>query len=144
MRRVILLLAAAASASGCVAMGGPGGGSLDPMDATPRVYDYEPSTFTRVGNAMLSVPETVVWWPYKIVSSSVRGTYDGVAGGVSQAPVPILGLVAAPLTAAAGLVNGTVAGVTRGPHYVGTTDEFGQALKKPWKEPILLWKQQKR
>jgi hypothetical protein len=110
------------------------------MDATPKVYDFEPSTFTKVGNAVLSVPETAVWWPYKIVSSTLRGGYDGVTGGFSKAPVPALGLVAAPLTAAAGIVNGTVNGVTRGPAYVGSTDEFGQVLKKPWTEPLPLWK----
>jgi hypothetical protein len=145
MRRFALLLALAASASGCVSFTGlggtyAGGGGLDPMDATPQAYNFQPSTLTKVGNAVLSVPETVVWWPYKIVSSTLRGGYDGVAGGLSNAPVPALGVVAAPFTAAAGLVNGTVSGVTRGPAYVGTTEEFTKALKKPWTEPLPLWK----
>jgi hypothetical protein len=144
MRRLILLIAAAASFSGCVAMGGSGEGTsiIDPMDNQAKAYDFQttPSVFSRVGNAVLSVPETALWWPYKIASSAFRGGYDGVSGGVSRAPMPIVGLVASPLTAVAGMVNGTLAGVARGPAYVGSTDEFGAALGKPWTEPIPLFR----
>jgi len=110
------------------------------MDATPKVYDYSKNPFATAGEAILSVPETVIWWPYKIISSTVRGTYDGVAGGVDRAPMPIIGVLAAPLSGAAGALNGTVKGVTRGPAYIGNTGEFGRSLGQPWKEPIPLWK----
>jgi hypothetical protein len=143
MGRLILLIAAAASFSGCVAMGGSGEGTsiIDPMDHQAQVYDFQttPSIFSRVGNAVLSVPETAIWWPYKITSSAFRGGYDGVSGGVSHAPMPIVGLVASPITAVAGVLNGALVGVARGPAYVGTTDEFGANLGKPWSEPIPLF-----
>jgi len=139
MNRLVLLVLAVLACSGCRSMQAPSPEGLDPMDATPRTYDYEPSTLTKVGNAVLSVPETVLWWPYKIVSSAVRGGYDGVAGGVEKADMPIIGVLASPLTAAAGVVNGTVKGITRGPAYVGDTAEFGRNLGKPWSEPIPLW-----
>ena len=128
MSRLVPLVLAVLACAGCHSMRSPSPEGLDPMDATPVTYDYEPSTFAKVGNAVLSVPETIVWWPYKIVSSAVRGGYDGVAGGISDADMPIIGVIASPLTAAAGLVKGTVKGVTRGPAYVGTTEEFGRAV----------------
>ncbi|MCK6481844.1 MAG: hypothetical protein HUU06_02085 [Planctomycetaceae bacterium] len=148
MGRLVLLVLAVLACAGCGALRGPSTGAraaayapegLDPMDATPRTYDYEPSTFSKIGNAVLSVPETVVWWPYKIVSSAVRGGYDGVAGGIEKSEMPIVGVITSPITAAAGVVNGTFKGVTRGPAYIGNTERFGQALGEPWREPIPLW-----
>ena len=151
MRRLLPLvgiLAFAGTLPGCVAMSGSGDGTkiIDPMDSQARPYDFQttPSVLSQVGNAVLSVPETIVWWPYKIGSSALRGGYDGVSGGVTEAPMPIVGVVASPLTAAAGIVNGALTGVTRGPAYVGTTDEFGDNLGKPWKEPIPLFKERQR
>jgi hypothetical protein len=139
MRRLIVLAAAAVAVTGCLAPMAPRDKpGLDPMNATPVTYDYEPSTMTKVGNAALSVPATVLWWPYKIGSSALRGAYDGVVGGVSQAPVPVVGIVAAPLTLAAGAVNGTVKGVGRGPAYL-TPDTVGPNVGKPWTEPLPLW-----
>lgn len=133
------LLGLLAVASGGCALYGPPPEGLDPMDATPRVYDYEPSTAAKVGEAVLSVPETAIWWPYKIVTSAVRGGYDGVAGGVEKAPMPIVGVLLSPVTAGAGIVNGAVRGVTRGPAYIGSTGEFGRSLGSTWTEPIPLW-----
>jgi hypothetical protein len=144
MRRLLLTLAIAAAAAGCVSAS-PGGPLMDgpfvnPGGDPPTVYPQpKPGALTRVGNAILSVPETVVWWPYKIVSSAARGAYDGVAGGVEKAPMPIVGVLAFPLTGAAGVVNGALSGVGRGPAYVGNTAEFGQALGRPWSEPIPLF-----
>lgn len=139
MRSLFLLAVAALGSAGCAAVGGPPGVRLDPLDASGSNHKPRPSAFSRVGNAVLSVPETAVWWPYKIGTSALRGGYDGMAGGVSRAPMPILGVLAAPLTGAAGIVNGTFHGVGRGPPYVGTTGEFGEALGSTWTEPIPLW-----
>jgi hypothetical protein len=139
---VAVTLAFAPALAGCVAVSGSGGMTIDPMDPAPKTYDdMQPGTVTKVGEAVLSVPETVVWWPYKIASSTLRGGYDGIAGGVSKAPVPVLGVLASPITAAAGVVNGTFTGVGRGPAYIGTAGEFGESLSKPWTEPIPLFKQ---
>ena len=140
MGRLFLLICAVLAVSGCAVLRPPEGG-YDPMDATPRTYDSEaaPSTLETVGEAVLSVPETVVWWPYKIVSSALRGGYDGVVDGVDRAPVPAVGVVASPLTAAGGVLKGTLKGVARGPAYIGSTGEFGQALGQPGTEPIPLW-----
>ena len=80
----------------------------------------------------------MLWWPYKIVSSTIRGGYDGVAGGVTGAPMPILGVVASPLTAAAGAVNGAAHGVARGPAWVGSAAELGGVLGQPWTQAIPL------
>ena len=91
-----------------------------------------------MGNAILSVPENAIWWPYKLVSSALRGGYDGVADGVEQAPMPVVGVVASPLTGAAGIVNGVFHGVTRGPAWVGNTSELGSAIGRSWSEPIPL------
>jgi len=133
-------LAAASLAAGCSSMRAPEPEGLDPDDATPKVYDLSgPSPFATVGNALVSVPETAIWWPYKIATSAVRGGYDAVAGGVEKAPLPIVGIVASPLTAAAGIVHGAVKGVVRGPAYVGSTAQFGQVLGQPWVEPIPIW-----
>jgi hypothetical protein len=140
MRRLLIAVACASFASGCVAFRPAAQDGLDPMDATPKVYDFSTNPFATAGEAVLTVPETAVWWPYKIVSSSVRGTYDGVAGGLDRAPMPILGVLSAPFTGAAGFLNGTVRGVTRGPAYIKSTGEFGRSLGRPWKEPIPLWR----
>ena len=144
MGRLLVALAFAPALAGCVAVNGAEGMTIDPMDPVPKTYDsMRPGTMTKVGEAVLSVPETVVWWPYKIASSTLRGGYDGVVGGVSKAPVPALGVLASPLTAVAGVVNGTVTGVGRGPAYIGTVGEFGDSLSKPWTEPIPLFKKSK-
>jgi hypothetical protein len=143
MRNLLLVIAAAAGLAGCASMGGPGNGSIDPNDARPRTYDYEPSTLETVGNAALAVPATIVWWPYKIVTSAGRGLYDGVAGGVNRAPVPAVGVLFSPLTAAAGAVNGTFRGIGRGPAYVGGEHPIGEAFGSTISEPIPLWKDQR-
>ena len=145
MRRLLVAAVCAFVVSGCTSFrGGPSFSAiesgLDPMDATPRTYDFSTNPFSSAGEAVLTVPETAVWWPYKIVSSTIRGGYDGVSGGFARAPMPIFGVITSPLTAAAGAVNGTVTGVGRGPAYIKSTDEFGRSLGKPWREPIPLWK----
>ena len=140
MRRLLAVIAAAAGLAGCAVLGGPGNGSIDPMDARPKTYDYEPSTLEKVGSTALAVPATVVWWPYKIVTSAGRGLYDGVAGGVNRAPVPVVGVLFSPVTAAAGAVNGTVRGIGRGPAYVGAGNDIGQAFESTVTEPIPLWR----
>ena len=112
MGRLLVALALVPALAGCVAVNGTEGSVYDPMDAVPKTYDDAgPGTMTKVGEAVLSVPETVVWWPYKIASSTLRGGYDGIAGGLTKAPVPVLGVLASPLTGAAGVVNGTVKSV---------------------------------
>jgi hypothetical protein len=144
MRRLLVAAVCAIAASGCTSFrGGPSfsaiEGGLDPMDATPVTYDFSKNPFSSAGEAVLTVPETVVWWPYKIVSSTLRGGYDGVSGGMARAPMPIFGVITSPLTAAAGAVKGTFTGVGRGPAYIRSTKEFGHSLGRPWREPIPLW-----
>lgn len=139
MRRLLIAAVCALVASGCASFAPPPEGGLDPMDATPKVYDFSTNPFASAGEAVLTVPETVLWWPYKIVSSAFRGGYDGVTGGMERAEMPIFGVLTAPITGAAGLLNGTVKGVTRGPAYIKNTGEFGRSLGRPWKEPIPLW-----
>jgi len=113
---------------------------LDPMDATPRVYDDGTSPIGTVGEAILSVPETAFMLPYKILASGLRGGYDGVADGIEEAPMPILGVLLSPVTAAGGIVGGAVQGAVREPHYVGSTGEFGRGLGRPWTTPVHVWK----
>ena len=139
MRRLSLLLLAVLASAGCSSFRAPEPEGLDPMDATPRTYDYEKGTLATVGDAVLSVPETAIWWPYKIVTSALRGGYDGVAGGVEKADMPVIGVLASPLTAGAGIVNGALRGVVRGPAYVGSTGEFGRVVGLPLVEPLPLW-----
>ena len=118
MRRLLVAIACAFAAGGCTALRPVPQDGLDPMDATPKVYDFSKNPFASAGEAVLTVPETAVWWPYKIVSSTIRGGYDGVDGGIDRAPMPVVGVLALPLTGAAGAVNGAVKGVTRGPAYI--------------------------
>lgn len=138
MRRLCLLAVAALAATGCSSMRAPED-PLEPMSERPRLFIDQPSTLERIGEGVLSVPETALWWPYKVVSSALRGGYDGVAGGVEKAPMPVVGVLASPLTAAAGVVNGAVKGVSRGPAYVGTLRQFGGVLGQPWAQPLPLW-----
>ena len=144
MRLLLVAAVCAIAASGCTSFrGGPSfsaiEGGLDPMDATPVTYDFSTNPFASAGEAVLTIPETVVWWPYKIVSSTFRGGYDGVSGGMARAPMPIFGVITSPLTGAAGMVKGTFMGVGRGPAYIRSTNEFGRSLGRPWREPIPLW-----
>ncbi len=83
----------------------------------------------------LSIPETAVWWPTKIVGSTVTGLYDGVADGIDDAPLPILGVIASPLTASWGAFKGVFRGIAMDPYYVATTSEFASALGKPFVRP---------
>ena len=140
MRRLLVVLAAAAGLAGCTAMGGRDGGGLDPMDATPKTYDYEPTMLEKVGTTAVAIPATVVWWPYKIVTSAGRGIYDGVTGGVKRAPIPVVGVLFSPVTGAAGAVNGTVKGIGRGPAYVGGQNDIGRAFGSTLSEKIPLWR----
>ncbi len=140
MRTLALLILAAPVLvapvlTGCATAAAPGpeGSTYSPT------HPDRPSTFSRVGNAVLSVPETVVWWPYKIVTSAVRGGYDGAAGGIEKAPMPFVGVLASPLTAGVGVVHGALKGAVRGPAYVGSAAEFGKALGQPWVEPLPIW-----
>jgi hypothetical protein len=134
MRRYLLGLVAAPLFAGCASMAAPssdGGMRLDPMDATPSTMET-PGFFTQAGEAALSVPETVLWWPYKIVSGALKGAYDGVAGGVQDAPMPLAGIVAAPVTGAMGLLRGVGKGAALDPHYIKNTAMLAQAFGKPW------------
>ena len=88
---------------------------------------------------MLSVPESIVEWPYRIVTSALRGGYDGAAGGIDKAPMPVVGVLLSPVTAGAGVVNGAFHGLTAGPTWVGSVGDFGRALGQPWGTPIPLW-----
>lgn len=139
MRGLPLLLLAVVAAAGCSSMRAPPPEGLDPMDATPKTYDYDRSPFTTVGETILSVPETAVWWPYKIATSALRGAYDGAAGGIEKAPMPVIGVLLSPVTAGVGAVNGAFHGVAAGPLYVGSTGEFGRVIGQTFVEPIPLW-----
>jgi len=140
MRLALLLAAAALAGAGCASTEGTtqGGGDyglpLDPMDATPRTTaDTSSGFFESAGETILAVPETVLWWPYKVVSGALRGGYDGVADGIGDAPMPAVGVVASPVTGALGILKGIGKGLSQGPAIVRSSGEFGRALGAPWR-----------
>lgn len=135
-----VLAAAAVMATGCAA---PGTTPEAPAVRFQQSDEYanqpasggssgERSTGGRILDGVLSVPETVIWWPYKIVGGTLYGIYDGVADGVEEAPVRILGVAAAPITGTVGALRGFFRGMALDPYYVATTDEFGRVLPKPF------------
>jgi hypothetical protein len=137
MRIHLAAVLVAGAASGCASFGPVPDAGVDPMMVGPAAAPAaKPSTLGSIGNAVLSVPETAIWWPYKIVGSAARGTWDGVAGGVERSGNPVAGVIVSPFTATAGLLKGTAKGVTRGPHYVKDTATFGKSLKEPWVQPV--------
>jgi hypothetical protein len=136
MRRTpLLLLAVAPLLAACASAAAPPAPDemrLDPMDATPKTMQ-EPSILSKAGETLLAIPENAVWWPYKIVSGGLKGAYDGIAGGMNDAPMPILGVVASPVTGAMGLVKGVANGAAMGPYLIKDSAQFGRALDQPWR-----------
>jgi hypothetical protein len=134
--KMAALLLVATLAGGCASTGqGTLYPAAGPMPEGTRGAKVVPkSTGMKILDGALSVPETVVWWPYKIVGGAIHGIGDGVSGGVKDAPMPFLGVLASPLTGVWGGVKGLARGATLEPFYVGTTEEFGSALAKPFKK----------
>src|ERR1700704_709010 len=61
--------------------------------------------------AYIAAPfENVLWWPWKIVGTGIKGAGDGVGSGFQKDRMPILGFIFSPLTLCAGLVTGMAEG----------------------------------
>jgi len=136
MRTFAVVLVVALAAAGCAAPAAPYGSGMAPegmADAAGRATTQGGGT--TVGDALLSVPETALWVPYRIVSSVLSGAYRGAADGFTAAPLPLFGVLMSPVTAGIGAVSGAVQGLTRGPWYLGTHGDFSRALGQPWLAP---------
>jgi hypothetical protein len=83
--------------------------------------------------------ENLVWIPWKVVGTSLKGATDGVAAGFAADRMPMLGLLFSPVNAVAGLVTGLAEGVAMSPMLVGPEDAFGRVMGKPMQNPTLIW-----
>jgi hypothetical protein len=102
--------------------------------------DDAPSSEGPGVGAYVAAPfENVLWWPWKIVGTGVKGAADGVASGFQKDRMPVLGLLFSPLTGAAGLVTGFFEGVAMGPGLVGPSDNFGHVMSLPPKHATTIW-----
>jgi hypothetical protein len=94
----------------------------------PGVVDYVEAPF-----------ENVVWWPWKIIGTGLKGAVDGVSCGFRPGRMPAVGLIVSPINLVAGLVTGMVEGIAMSPLLVGPRDSFGHTMGLPMRHPTSIW-----
>jgi hypothetical protein len=116
-------------------------------EGTPRpsrtVYDpeplEEPSGLARAGGYVLAVPANVLWVPWKIVGTGLKGIPDGVSAGFAKDRMPVLGLLFSPLNAVGGLLTGMAEGVAMSPALYGPDHDFGRVMGQPMRHRTTIW-----
>lgn len=83
--------------------------------------------------------ENVVWWPWKIIGTGLKGAADGVGSGFKQERMPAIGLLFSPVNLVAGLVTGMVQGIPMSPLLIGPRDSFGRTMSQPMRHATSIW-----
>lgn len=145
--RAALLAAAVAFAPACVTTSEPkdgmsstvsrdtakGGGESAPGDSGQ-------SGVGRAGKIAATVPANIVWIPWKIVGSGLKGASDGVHAGFDKGRgMPLLAVLFSPVNLAAGLVTGIFEGAAMPPLLIGPDDNFGRTFSSPTSRATTIW-----
>lgn len=109
--------------------------SLSPALSAPEDDPHAPGALDYIA----TVPENVLWWPWKIVGGTGKGFVDGIAGGFGPDRLPILGLLFSPVNAAVGTATGLVTGTLSAPGLIGPRDNFGKTMSLPMERPTPIW-----
>ncbi len=91
------------------------------------------------GDYALVVPKNLVWWPWKIIGGTAKGTVDGIGAGFEEDRMPVLGLVFLPVNAVVGLLTGFGTGVVSEPGAIGPYTNFGSTMGLPMQRPTPIW-----
>lgn len=94
----------------------------------PGALDYIASPF-----------ETIIWWPWKILGTGLKGAADGVGAGFTKERMPVVGIIVSPINLVAGFVTGLAEGAAMGPASIGPSDRFGRTMSMPTKHATTIW-----
>ncbi len=113
---------------------------LDPiaLDPTPALQE-DARRGPGFGDYAMVVPENLAWVPWKILGTTGKGIYDGVATSFSPGRLPILGLVFMPVNAVVGAATGLGTGVVSKPVFIGPRDQFARTMNLPLQRPTPVW-----
>ena len=133
--------AAAAGAEGG-ATGEPGKGGETPPggpEDEPTRRREEQSGLSRTGDYVMTVPENVVWIPWKMIGGGIKGASDGVQAGFDKGRMPFFGVLFSPVNLVVGFATGFVEGLLMAPGLIGPDDDFGRAMGLPTKRETEIW-----
>ena len=99
----------------------------------------ESSGGSNVAGYVLAPFENVVYLPWKIIGSGVKGASDGVGSAFSRDRMPVLGILFSPVNAVAGFVTGAAEGIGIQPVLVGPQDDFSRAMAQPTRHATTIW-----
>ena len=141
MRKLLLLVAAAAVLPGCVSSRGAKGdsGAAPPERAAAEAETAKRDTGPGAGAYAAVVPENIVWLPWKMVGGAIKGAGDGVGAGFEQGRMPAMGALFSPINLVTGFVTGFFEGAAMSPGLVGPSDDFGRAMGSPMKRATTVW-----
>ena len=93
----------------------------------------------RAGQYAMTVPENILWIPWKMIGGGVKGASDGVQAGFEKGRMPLFGVIFSPVNLVVGLATGVVEGLVMSPGLVGPDDDFGRAMSLPTKRSTSIW-----
>jgi hypothetical protein len=93
----------------------------------------------RTGEWLYKGPSNLLWWPWKIIGSGLRGIPDGVVAGFDEGRMPVIALIVSPINAVTGLLTGMAEGAAMGPGLITPETDMGRAFSKPLTVPTTIW-----
>ena len=117
---------------------GTGAGTGSPEDEPTRRRE-EQSGLSRTGDYVMTVPENLVWVPWKMIGSGIKGASDGVQGGFDKGRLPFFGVLFSPVNLVVGFGTGFVEGLLMAPGLIGPDDDFSRAMSLPTKRETEIW-----
>jgi hypothetical protein len=91
------------------------------------------------GDYAMTVPQNLVWWPWKAIGGMGKGFVDGIGAGFDDNRMPILGLLFSPVNAVMGLVTGFGTGLFSEPGAIGPRTNFSRTMGIPTQRPTPIW-----
>ena len=113
------------------------GGEAGPGDEPTR--RKEQSGLSRTGDYVMTVPENVVWVPWKMIGGGIKGASDGVQAGFDKGRMPFFGVLFSPVNLVVGFATGFVEGLLMAPGLIGPDDDFSRAMGLPTKRETSIW-----
>jgi hypothetical protein len=90
--------------------------------------------------AYIAAPfENVLYLPWKVIGSGIKGASDGVGAGFTKDRMPVYGIIFSPVNLVVGLLTGMGEGAVMKPGVVGPSDSFSHAMAQPPKHVTTIW-----
>jgi hypothetical protein len=151
--RSLLLAVAAASSAACASSPDAADPEVKRSDAASGAAPAAPaaeaapsgrkskkaSGAERAGEYALTVPQNIVYLPWKLIGGGVKGASDGVQAGFDKGRMPLFGLLFSPVNLVTGFVTGAGEGLVMPPAVVGPDDDFGRAMAGPTDRDTTIW-----